>query len=38
VWLALDSMPFVFKAMKGSLQPSLSQDVSPIFGEATETP
>lgn len=34
VWLTLDSSPHVFKAMKGSLQPSLSQDLGPILGVA----
>ncbi len=31
VWFALDSSPFVFKAMKGSFQPALSQELTPLF-------
>jgi hypothetical protein len=38
VWLVLDSMPYVFKANKGSLQPSVSQDIGPLFGEPAATP
>jgi len=32
VWLVLDSSPYVFKANKGSLQPSVAQDIGPLFG------